>query len=71
MVDTAITADAEVRRLRRLGEAKHDWCAACPPAGPPPRDPGAARGRRALGAALLRAVSRRSATGSLALPTDR
>jgi hypothetical protein len=30
MVHTAITADADVRRLPRLGETKHDWREACP-----------------------------------------
>jgi hypothetical protein len=71
MIDTAITADAEVRRLRRLGEAKHDWCEVRPPTGAPPQDPAFTRGRRAFGAACLRAVWRRPAKGSLALPTCR
>lgn len=66
MIHTALTADAEVRRLRRLGEAAHDWCEACPPAGLPRREAGVARRRRALGAALFRAVLRRSPRGTIA-----
>jgi hypothetical protein len=71
MTDTAITADAEVRRLRHLGEAKHDWCETCPPAGLPPREASVARSRRAIATALLRAVSRRSLMGPIALTTHR
>jgi hypothetical protein len=26
MVDMALTADAEIRRLKQLAEATHDWC---------------------------------------------
>jgi hypothetical protein len=71
MIDTALTADAEVRRLRRLGEARHDWCGTCPSAGSPARDPSVARIRSALRTAFLRAVSRRSANGSRALSPSR
>jgi hypothetical protein len=67
MIHTALTADAEVRRLRRLGEAAHDWCEACPPAGLPPPEADVARRRRAPGVALFRAVLRRFPRGAIAL----
>ena len=71
MIDTAITADAEVRRLRQLGEATHDWCEACPPDGLPRRPAGGGRSLRALGDALRRAVSPRSPQGAIALTAER
>jgi hypothetical protein len=69
MIDTAITADAEVRRLRRLGEAKHDWCAECPPVPRQPLEASIAQRRHRFGAALFRAVSSRAPKGSIALTT--
>jgi hypothetical protein len=69
MIDTAITADAEVRRLQCLGEANHDWCEHCPPTGKPPRDGSGVRSWRDRGAALLRTFSRRSPKRSAAPTT--
>jgi hypothetical protein len=69
MIDTAITADAEVRRLRRLGEAKHDWCEECPPVPRQPLEASIAQRRHRFGAALFRAVSSRAPKGSIALTT--
>jgi hypothetical protein len=60
MTHTALTADEEIRRIRRLGEAKHDWCAACPTATAPPRSARVAQNLRTVGAALLRTISRPS-----------
>jgi hypothetical protein len=69
MIATAITADAEVRRLKRLGEAKHDWCEVCPPDERPQGEHGSVRCRRILGAVVLWAVSRRTPKRSAAVTT--
>lgn len=66
MIDTAITADAEVRRLRQLGEATHDWCEVCPPTGRPSRPAGVDRSLCARWDTLRRAVSPRCLQGAVA-----
>ena len=60
MTHTALTADEEIRRIRRLGEAKHDWCETCPTAPASPRTARVAQSFRTAGVALLRAISRPS-----------
>jgi hypothetical protein len=37
MIHTSLTADEEIRRLKRLGERTHDWCDTNSPPAPPDR----------------------------------
>jgi hypothetical protein len=60
MTHMALTADEEIRRIQRLGEAKHDWCEACPTTTAPPRLASVAQSVRTVGAAQLRTISRPS-----------
>ena len=69
MTHTALTADAEVRRLRRLSEAQYDRCEECPPVPRQPPEASIAQRRQRFGAALFRAVSRRVPKGFIALTT--
>ncbi len=55
MTHTAIAADAEVRRLRRLGEATYDWCTPNQPPMPPPRRVSAAAAVRSMVARIFQA----------------
>jgi hypothetical protein len=52
MIHTAISADAEVRRLTRLGEATHDWCERVPTTTPPNRRASTDAAQRSAGSAL-------------------
>jgi hypothetical protein len=58
MIATSLTADAEIRHLRKLGEATHDWCEPSPYPLPPTRSAATAVAWRAVGAAVQRILAR-------------
>jgi hypothetical protein len=66
MIHTAIAADAEVRRLKRLGEATHDWSERVPPATPPISRAANDVAHRIVGSALRGLVALCVRTGSAA-----
>lgn len=70
MIATSLTADAEIRRLRELGEATHDWCEPMTHPMPPARWASAATALHAKFTTVRRAVDRctRSSTADMPAP---
>jgi hypothetical protein len=62
---TGLTADAEIRRLKQLGEAKHDWCESCQHTEQAPTAPIVRWNWRVFSTALARLLPRRSPAGAV------
>jgi hypothetical protein len=66
MIATSLTADAEIRRLRKLGEATHDWCEPTRHPLPPARRAAMAAAWRAIGSAGQSVLARFAGTRTTA-----
>jgi hypothetical protein len=68
MIATSLTADAEIRRLRKLGEATHDWCEPTTHPMPPTWRAFAATVLRAICTTVHRAVDRCARSNTAHVP---